>query len=249
MALNDALIYTLLALFFPIFPLSMVVSYLLQKYYRIRSLLFVLFPSTGLLLYSISNAPSFPKPFLWLGLLSSLLYALRSLYPGSLSRWSVYHFLSLISLLWLFLLRAEVNILLVASLSLPFLILSILDRFLIDRFGSSHLKFLTGLGWTSPRFSFLIALSLLLSAGMPMGTVFFYFLTSSFLSGFWELMVLSFLWFLWGWSTMRLLSSLLWGDRNGNLLYEDLDAKSFYFVLSLTLITGALGVIFLEVML
>ncbi|WP_457600246.1 hypothetical protein [Hydrogenivirga sp.] len=246
----DVVVYFLiLALLFPTFPLSLPVSFTLQRFGKLRSFLIMLLPILGFFLYSYLGKPAFPQWALWIGMGSSLLYAFRALSVKSLKRWLVYHYVSVFSLMWIFLSRAEVNLVFVAGTALVFLSLSLLTGVLESIFGTTNPSFLRGLGAASPVLSFILVVSVLLSVALPTSSLFFSLLASSLLLKIPEFLLLACIWFLWGWSGLRLISSLITGSPRPDLSYEGVDAKTFLLLSFINLAVLLLGFLFLEVLL
>ena len=235
-----------LAVLFPTFPLSIPAVFVMRRLKGGSGALMVVLPLAGFTVYSASGKEPAPQELVTLGLLSSLLYAFKSLSINSLEKWVLYHFVSVFSLIWLFLARAEINFVFVLGLVLLFFPLSVLVRILNSRFGSTNSGVIQGLGTKTPKIAFLLSLSILLSIAVPVSTLFFKTLTASLLSRAPELILLSCLWFLWGWSGMRVMSSLVFGRPRENLIYEDLDRKGTALLLFVSAVVLGLGALFME---
>ena len=239
----------LMGVLFPTFPLSLPASFLLQRFRKLRGLLFIALPIAGFILYAGAGKPLLPGWALALGLFSSALYALKSLSAGSLSRWTVYHYVSVFSLIWVFLSRAEINLVFVVGMVLPFTALNLVLNSLESVFGSTHRSVLRGVGSASPILGLFTALSMLTSIAMPTAPVFFKAVTASLLLSPYEFVALAVIWFLWGWSGVRLLAQVITGEPKENLLYEDVDRRTALLMAALSVASLTLGFAFLEVLL
>ncbi len=247
MDVERLILHLLAGIFLPLFPLSMLTSYILQKSVRFRYPFLVVFAVLGAVLWSQLQSLGVYEWVVYVALFTSVLYAFRSLSVKDLSRWAVYMFISTFSLIWLYPANVEGSgALLVFLFSFPFLLLFLVDTLIVRRFGSSNIRLVKGLGLGTPLLGFFTTISILGAIGVPTSSSFVnMLLLSSFSSKF--AVILN--WFLWGWSGVRILSSLVFGSPAEHLKYESLSIRSAVSLFFLSLLSFGSGYLFLEFML
>jgi len=238
-----------LGVLFPTFPLSLPASFLLQKFRKLRGIILITMPLVGFFLYALVGKPTMPDWTLIVGMFSSVLYAFKSISVKSVNRWMVYHYVSVLSLIWVFLSRAEINLVFIMGIVLPFIMLNMVLNYLETRFGSTHTNVIQGIGSASPLISLFLTLSILFSVALPTAPLFFNVIAASLLLNSHEFVALGTVWLLWGWSGVKLLTRVITGKPKDNLLYEDIDPRTILLMSVLSITTLLMGFTFLEVLL
>ncbi len=240
----ELLAYIVCALCLPLFPLSMGVSYALGKLRGLRTIAFLLLPLAGFYFLGFIEKP--PSAVLYISLFTSLLYAFRAVSAESLSRWGIYIFVSAVSLLWLH--PSGEKSILGLFYALPFVLLSLSEKLIAVRFGSSDLRLVRGIGLGAPKLGFITTLSILGVIGVPTSTTFVEFLNLLEARDFFRSLILSGVWFFWGWSGVKVLSSIVFGSPREDLSYEDVSLRGGIVLIVLGAFVFGAGYVFFEVL-
>ncbi len=237
----------LLALAFPLFPVSLITSFILQRYSRHRSVLFIGLVFIGSLLWERADVLEV-HVLRYLALFTSVLYAFRSLTANSLERWIVYMFISAFSLIWVLPADSGAELLpLVIIFAFPFLVVSLVERVLTGRFGTSNLYVVSGLALGAPLLGLVTTLSILAVIGVPASGLFAkVFILTALSPGYLETLLVMVAWFFWGWSGIRVLSSLVFRSPRENFKYEDLGKTAGYGLLLLSVLSLCGGYLLFE---
>ncbi len=238
----------ILAVSFPLFPVSMIVSFFLVRKKLLRPLLLVGLPSLSMLTFSEEVSLIDRDLFIYLALFTSLLYSLRSVSVWSLNTWAGYHFIAVFSTFWTMVGSSGINPIILVATSSAFLSLYLMVRFLEVRFGTSHFRGLGGLALNSPYLSFLLVINVLILIAVPPGVVFLNGLVSALVLDYVVYPILFLIWFLWSWSGIRVIASVVLGKGREDIQYEDISGREAVLPLTLMVISVAGGVIFLEVL-
>ncbi len=201
--------WVLVALFLPLFPLSVVQNMLLARIPRplARSALLLLLPQVGVTLLHTLHPP-IPGFLVTWALLSSAFYALRLLTVRDLELWSGLFVSSALALTWGVAARgADVTTLRLFAFwfSLPATLLVLLTASLARRMGAAYAGLFTGLAQSQPRLAGVLTLVVLSIIATPPFPGFFALL--DILHGFGGAAALSVLgvWLIWGWAATRVL--------------------------------------------
>ncbi len=247
MDVREILMHILSAVGLPLFPLSMVAVSLMGKFKGLRSPVIVILPLVGLFFLSELEGPS---PWArWLALITSVLYSFRALGVESLSRWLLYTYISAVALLWFLPPLKPSEVALVGVLYvIPFLVISLVDRVVESRFGSSNFRVVKGLGLGAPLLGFVITLSVLGAIGVPTSMIFAHFVSLYYPQDVIRVAILGLIWFFWGWSAIRVLSRMVFGGVRESIKYEDISLRGGIVLMALGAISFGAGYLFLELM-
>ena len=225
--------YLLVAVFLPLFPLSMVFNQLLARlgepWRRVGLLL--LWPQLGVFLL-IALGETAPPWILWWAAATAVLYALRALVLRDLKLWIAFMATSSWTLLWPAAavaapaLDGSALILHALGFSLPLALLSWLASRLEAEFGAAHAGVCGGLGLTMPRLAGLLTLGALAAVAAPLVPGFFTLLLTTLgvlprMPG--VALIILLVWLLWAWGGARMLGGFIPGT-GGRVLAADLDA-------------------------
>ena len=204
----------LVAVFLPIFPLSIVFNALLAKLNHplLRVSLLLGWPLLGLALYHGLDVK--PEPWLApLALATAVFYAFRSLTMREVGLWTGYVATSIWACLWLPLMHGDNNTLLYSLwFSVPLAVLALLVGGLEKRYGAAYAGLYGGLAQSIPRFSGIFVVTVLAIVATPVFPSFFGML--SILAAAQPMMAVTMLclWGLWSWAGMRLIQGMIVGD-------------------------------------
>jgi len=215
------LVYLLAGIFLPLFPLSMLfnVMYARIRHPLLRGLVLVVWPQFGLgiVMTYIVDVP------VWLiiwSLLTSLLYALRSLTLRELGLWTSFIGTSAWALLWILFDHDTSRIqlqLFALGISVPLFLMALLGAGLEQRFGAAYLGLYGGLAHSIPRFTGILVVVMLATVATPLFPTFFAMLSMMIktMPGTPLLAVgVGIVWLLWSWAGARLLQGLIVGTQH-----------------------------------
>lgn len=211
--------YLLAVLFLPLFPFSMLFSLVFARLRNpfLRILLLLGWPQIGVVL--LTGADEIPQWIIFWALLTSLLYALRSLALREVGLWTSFIATSSWSLLWiLFYYSPDIKPLSLFALgiSVPLVMLTILAAGLERRFGAAYLGLYGGLAHTIPRFASILVFVVLAIIATPLFPTFFAMLTmiiKSILDAPTVAVGITIVWMLWSWAGAKFLQGLLAGPE------------------------------------
>ena len=223
----------LAGVFLPLFPFSMLFNLIYTRLRDplMRALVLLAWPHIGLVIMYISNV-SVPT---WLpvwALLTSLLYALRTLALRELGLWTSFVGTSAWALLWIILgsgaSMGQLHLISV-GISAPLLLLAFLVAGLEDRFGAAYLGLYGGLAQASPRFTAVLVIVVLAIIATPLFPTFFAMLSMiiKVLPAAPIVAVgVAIVWLLWSWAGARLLQGLITGPAR--LAVTDLSQSTMW---------------------
>lgn len=218
------LVYLLAGIFLPLFPLSMLFNVLHTRIRHplSRSLLLLVWPQFGLAILFTYNL-DVPGWLIYWSLLTSLLYALRSLALRELGLWTSFVGTSAWALLWILFDNGTSSIqlqLFALGISVPLLLLTLLGAVLERRFGGAYLGLYGGLANSIPRFTGVLVVVVLAIVATPLFPTFFAML-SMIIKAIPVTPVLAvgvgIVWLLWSWAGARLLQGLIVGPQNNTV--------------------------------
>jgi NADH:ubiquinone oxidoreductase subunit 4 (subunit M) len=210
--------YLVVALFLPLFPLSMLFNRLYARVgnLRVRMFLLLVWPQPGLLvLAALPGQP--PAWVIYWAVVTACFYAFRAVALRDLTLWIAYMATSAFSLLWVMALFAPGGMLLVlqaVAFSAPFVLLAWLASRIEALFGAAYAGTYGGLAQTAPRLSVLLVFSILAAVGTPLFPGFFALLATiahllPVLPGAALLMLTA--WLLWAWAGVQMTRGLVVG--------------------------------------
>ncbi|MDR9499035.1 MAG: hypothetical protein RI556_07655 [Hydrogenovibrio sp.] len=209
----------IVAVFLPLFPMSMLFNALMAK---VRPLIFrlallILWPQIGLgiLLISGVEVPSWVP--IWAGF-TAIFYAFRLTVIREMCVWISFLATSSWALLWLFI-SGDLSshaIQVALALSLPFVLLSLLANVLIQRYGAAYTGLLGGLAQNMPRFSGTLVFTVLAATATPVFPGFFVVMKAIASTGLSLMVMVGFTWLLWSWSAARLIQGTIVGKNPDN---------------------------------
>ncbi len=240
--------YLLAVLFLPLFPFSILFTWLYSRSPNLplRLLLMFAWPLIGWLF--LQQAPDNLPPWLYYwAILTALLYAFRSLVLRDLAQWLAFMAVSLLSISWLIFLFSTplATGLSVILLLLPLVFLIVLHQFISESYGGAYAGKVDGLIINTPRLAGLMVFVILALMAMPVSPGFFVLLellTLSILPYPVIALGLLLLWMLWSWSGMRLLQGFLTGVERERPP-PDLQTKIFWPIVLFLLIYLSAGLI------
>lgn len=206
----------LVALFLPLFPLSIVQNLLLARLRAplARAALLLLWPQLGVSLLHVLG-PQIPGFVVTWALLTSALYALRLLTVRDLGLWAGLFASSALALSWGLAARgvdATALRLFAFWFSLPAALLVLLTGPLARRFGAAYAGLFAGLAERQPRLAGVLTVVLLSAVATPPFPGFFALL--DLLRGLSSAAALGVLgvWLIWGWAATRMMQGFLAGS-------------------------------------
>jgi len=244
----DLLSILLIAIFLPLFPMSMVFNALLEniKPNGLRVLLFILWPLIGVLI-AINSEFVIPGWLLPLALSTSLLYAIRLLTLREVNQWTGFLATSTWSLLWLPVIEgnsAELLYGFATGMSVPLVLLVLLAAGLERRFGAAYTGLYGGLARTIPRYAGVLVTVVIAAVATPLFPTFFFMLdmvveTISTTPS--AALVLLFIWLFWSWAGARLIQGLIVGRASHNKIADmSIASISFYSIVLIVLMLGGI---------
>lgn len=242
--------YLIIALFVPLFPLSMVFNalYARLRHGMLRMVMLLLWPQAGLwLLMQVSS--DVPDWFMLWAVATALLYALRALVLRELGLWTAFLATSSWALLWIPLQGGtplQTLQIWAAALSLPFILLAWLGAALERRFGAAYTGLYGGLALTMPRFSGVLVFVVLAVMATPLFPGFFTLVdaivaTAPAAPGI--AFGVGVVWLLWSWAGANLLQGLVVGraDRRDETVDLSLSATWLLALLLVVFIAAGLS--------
>jgi NADH:ubiquinone oxidoreductase subunit 4 (subunit M) len=205
----------LMAIFLPVFPLSIVFNALFLKIRQplLRFALLLGWPLAGVALFEVLR-PALPEWMVAWALGTAVFYAFRLLAMREVGIWTGYMATSVWACLWLPLVYGDGNVLLyVLWFGIPLALLALLVAGLERRFGAAYTELYAGLAQTIPRFSGVFVVTVLAVVATPLFPGFFGMLHILVASQPVVALSLAGIWFMWGWAGMRLIQGMIVGDR------------------------------------
>jgi len=206
----------LVALFLPLFPLSVVQNLVLAQLRAplARGILLLIWPQVGVTLL-LTLQPEVPPFIVTWALLSAAFYALRLLSVRDLALWAGFLASSTLALTWGLAARgADETALRLFALwfSLPPALLVLLTGSLVQRLGAAYAGLFAGLAEQQPRLAIVLAIVMLSTVATPPFPGFFAVL--DLLHGLDTTAALGLLgiWLMWGWAATRVLQGFLSGN-------------------------------------
>lgn len=201
------------ALFLPLFPFSMVFTWLIRAVRTpwLRFALLLLWPQLGIWLIELRAVPD--ALIVW-ALASSALYAIRILTVRDLGLWAAFLACSVWALMWPLLGSREpqANLSLYALwFSVPAALLALLAGSLTRRFGAAYSGLTAGLMGSMPRFSGALVVTVLAAIATPPFPSFFALLRIAQHSAFGVAIAALAIWLVWSWAGARLLLGFIAG--------------------------------------
>ena len=215
--------FLLIALFLPLFPLSIVFNALYARIKQpvLRMVLLLGWPLVGIYLYQMLQ-PQAPDWLISWALASAVFYAFRLLAMREVGIWSGYFATSAWACLWLPLMYGDTDTMLyVFWFGVPLLFLVQLVAGLEKRYGAAYTELYGGLAQSIPRFSGVFVVTVLAIVATPVFPAFLGMLNILVASQPLVAITLVGLWALWSWAGMRLIQGMIVGDPAGDVI-EDL---------------------------
>lgn len=212
----------LVAVFLPVFPLSIVFNALFSRLRNplARALLLLGWPMPGIFLYQWL-APQVPQWVVPLVLLSAALYAFRLLAMREVGTWTGYLATSIWACLWLPLLQGDSNTAWYSIwFGVPLGVLALLVGGLERRYGAAYTDLYGGLAQTIPRFSGVFVVTVLAVVATPLFPAFLGMLHIVVAAQPGVAITLVLLWAFWSWAGMRLLQGMIVGDPSEEAIEE-----------------------------
>jgi hypothetical protein len=229
------------ALFLPLFPLSMLFSFLFEGLRKSlpRIIVLMAWPQIGLWLLQETNSCP-PAWVIHLALATSLFYGFRALVLRELTHWVSFLAISSWTILWLVagsIDQAQTLQLLALGLSLPLVLLTLLGSQLEKQFGASYAGLYNGLGHAMPRFSGVFVFTILAIVATPvfpgftaMTAAFFEATHGSLISS----ILLCLIWLTWGWAGARLIQGFIIGKEDHEEIEDISRGTAWLYALILT---------------
>lgn len=217
----------LVAIFLPLFPLSVVFNAVFERLPNtiVRVVLLLCWPMIGIYLLQ-GNEQTLPEWVLIWALGTAILYGFRLLAVRDMGIWIGFLATSVWALLWVAVSEnISSDILYHAALgfSLPLAVMAILMRHIETRFGAAYTDLFGGLGVTTPRLSGLLVVAVLAATATPVFPAFFIMLHIIVNSTPGIVIAMLGAWLLWSWASARLLQGLIVGPSVGEKI-QDLGA-------------------------
>lgn len=208
------------ALFLPLFPLSVVQNLILARLRApLRAALLLLWPQFGVTVLQLLR-PDMPSFVVSWAVISAAFYAVRLLTVRDLGLWAATFTSSALALTWGLIAHGtdETTLrLFILWFSLPPALLMLLTVPLTRRFGAAYAGLVTGLAQAQPRLTVVLTVIILSTIATPPFPGFFALLV--LLRGLGSAAVVSVLgvWLIWGWAATRVLQGFLTssGRENG----------------------------------
>jgi hypothetical protein len=220
-----------IAVFVPLFPLSMVFNALFQRVRStwLRAALLFVWPLPGLGLMELQPLAVTPDLMLW-ALFSSVLYGFRAVVVREVGVWTGFQATSSWALIWIASgagIESVALLLHALAFSFPLLLLVFQSAELARRYESAYAGIVHGIARSQPRLAGAMVITLLAVIGSPVFPAFFAML-NSITHAVSVLPVaaagVALVWLLWSWSGMRLMQELLVGPArpagHGDIAYS-----------------------------
>tara|TARA_Y100001935_G_scaffold244940_1_gene237944 strand:+ start:539 stop:1282 length:744 start_codon:yes stop_codon:yes gene_type:complete len=214
----DYLLIIFVALFLPIFPLSIVFNLIFTKIKNpgFRSALFLIWPLIGIYFFQKISI-DIDDFFYGAVLFTSMLYGFRMLAMREVGTWSGFMATSLWALLWIPLLDNNANIYFYSLwLSLPLVMMTLLVYKLETCFGAAFTEINGGLAQTMPRLSGIFVIVVLALIATPIFPSFFVTIDLIFSSSAIVASIICAIWLIWSWAGMRLIQGITVGKNKVN---------------------------------
>lgn len=238
------LTFLLVAIFLPVFPLSIGFNALFARVRHPlpRLVLLLVWPLIGILVYQWLE-PRAPRWLVALALATSVFYAFRLLAMREVGLWTGYLATSVWACLWLPLLYGDGDLMLyVVWFGAPLAVLALLVGGLERRYGAAYSELYGGLAQTIPRFSGVFVFTVLAVVATPIFPSFFGLLNILVASPPAVASTLAALWVLWSWAGMRLIEGMIVGDASDDAA-EDMPLPLTWGFAALMLLLIAAGFI------
>ncbi|MHB8472734.1 MAG: hypothetical protein ACYDC8_07800 [Gammaproteobacteria bacterium] len=240
---------TLVALFLPLFPLSVVQNLILARLRAplARAALLLLWPQLGVaLLHALQ--PAIPAFVVSWALLTAAIYALRLLTVRDLALWAGLLASSALALTWALAARgADITALRLFAFwfSLPAALLMLLTQPLARRLGAAYAGLFAGLAERQPRLAGVLTFVLLSAVATPPFPGFFALL--HLLHGLSSAAALGVLgiWLIWGWAATRVLQGFI-GSSGREITGADLGRSGMLTYTGALAVFAAAGLLFMR---
>lgn len=212
----------LIAIFLPVFPLSIGFNALFSRTRQplLRALLLLGWPLIGVFLYQLLE-PQVPDWLVPLALATAVFYGFRLLAMREVRIWTGFIATSIWACLWLPLVYGDRDVMLyVAWFGVPLAVLALLVGGLEKRYGAAYTELYGGLAQTIPRFSGIFVVTLLAVMATPVFPTFFGMLNILVASKPAVAFTLASLWVLWSWAGMRLIQGMVVGDASDEVIAD-----------------------------
>jgi len=205
----------LVALFLPLFPLSVLQNLVLARLHAPagRAVLILLWPQLGVTLLQVLQ-PEVPAWVVAWALLSAAFYALRLLTVRDLALWSGFLASSALALTWILAARSVDEPALrmfVFWLSLPPAMLVLLTGPLVRRLGAAYAGLFAGLAEGQPRLAVVLTAVTLSTVATPPFPGFFAMLDLLRGLGIEAALAVLGIWLVWGWAASRIVQGFVTG--------------------------------------
>lgn len=237
----------IVAIFLPLFPLSMGFNLVFSKLQHpiLRIALLVVWPLIGLVLAQKFELQVAPELLVW-SLLSSVLYALRMLALRDMNLWISFMATSVWALLWIPLSEGyhfDSLWLDAMGFSTPLIALVIVAELLRRRFGAAYADIYGGLAHGLPRLAMVMVLSTLAAIATPVFPGFFTMLSILMMAAPATVVSMLLIWLVWSWAGIRLLHGFIFGDHNYDASIKDIPCVFAWSLLLLLVAIAVIGVI------
>lgn len=238
-----------IAVFLPLFPLSVVHNWMFARLHAplMRAALLVLWPQLGVTLLSLWQPEIPPFVIAW-AVLSAGFYALRLLTVRDLALWAALLASSALALTWGLAASGADEAALrwfVLWFSLPLALTILLTGPLVRRLGAAYTGLIAGLAHGQPRLAVVLTVLVLGAIATPPFPGFFALL--NLLRGLGNAAALGVLgiWLMWGWAATRVVQDLLGGhDRDRDAGTADLGRLSLVLYVAALALFAAAGLQF-----
>jgi len=212
----------LIALFLPVFPLSIAFNMVFARLTHplLRVALLLGWPAVGVLLYQ-SLQPQLPQWLVPMALFTAVFYAFRLLAMREVGIWTGFVATSIWACLWLPLLYGDGDVVLyVLWFGLPLAVVALLVGGLETRFGAAYSELYGGLAQTIPRYSGVFVTAVLAVVATPIFPAFLGMLNIVVASQPLVAAVLVGVWALWSWAGMRLIQGMIVGEPSDDVIED-----------------------------
>jgi NADH:ubiquinone oxidoreductase subunit 4 (subunit M) len=223
----------LIAVFLPLFPLSIGFNALFARFKHPGLRLALLFgwPLTGLLLFGMLE-PEVPPWLVAWALGTAVFYGFRLLAMREIGLWTGFFATSIWACLWLPLSHGNTQTgLYLVWFGVPLGLLVLLVNGLERRYGAAYTELYGGLAQTTPRFSGIFVVTILAVVATPVFPAFFAMLNMLISSHLAEAAILIGLWALWSWAGIRLIQGMIVGETTHDASPDITPVRSWLFTL------------------
>lgn len=221
----------LIAVFLPLFPLSIGFNALFARFrHPLQRLALLLgWPLIGLLLFRMLE-PTVPPWLIAWALGTAVFYAFRLLAMREVGLWTGFFATSIWACLWLPLSHGNTQTwLFLVWFGVPLGLLVVLVTGLERRYGAAYSELYGGLAQTIPRFSGIFVLTVLAVVATPVFPAFFAILGVLVRSQPAEAVALVGIWALWSWAGMRLIQGMIVGEAADGVIEDTTLTHSWLF--------------------